>query len=78
MSDTKDEITYGYDRGGRPTKYQEDYPDAVRKLARAGSRCTDENLARYFAVAKSTINLWKLQQPRFSEAVREVRAGRRG
>ncbi len=67
----------GYDPGGRPTKYRNEYADAVGKLSLVGAPCTDKILAEYFKVAKSTINRWKLERPRFSEAIREVRAGLR-
>lgn len=56
-------------KGGRPTKYDQKYNDQVRKLCLLGA--TDEDLADFFEVATSTINLWKETYPKFSEAIKK-------
>lgn len=54
--------------GGRPTKYKDDYDDQAYKLCLLGS--TDKELANFFEVAESTINLWKLEHEGFSESIK--------
>lgn len=53
-------------KGGRPTKYREEYDEQVYKLCLLGA--TDEQLADFFEVAVSTIYEWEKAQPGFSEA----------
>lgn len=52
--------------GGRPTKYQDGYPEQVRRLCLLG--LTDEEMAEFFEVATSTIYEWDKTHPEFSEA----------
>lgn len=52
---------------GRPTKYKAAYNKQARKLCLLGA--TDSELADFFEVAESTINLWKLTYPNFKKAV---------
>lgn len=52
--------------GGRPTKYQDDYPDQVRRLCLLG--CTDEEIAEFFGVVVATIYNWYNEHPEFLEA----------
>jgi hypothetical protein len=73
MNEMKEGTSYGYDHGGRPTKYRDEYADVVRRLVRDGGRCTDRALATHFELAKSTINRWKLEQPSFLQAIKEAR-----
>lgn len=54
---------------GRPTKYLESFGEQARKLCLLGS--TDKQLADFFEVAESTINLWKLEYPDFSESIKK-------
>ena len=54
--------------GGRPTKYKEEYNEQAYKLCLLGS--TDKELANFFEVAESTINLWKLEHEGFSESIK--------
>lgn len=54
---------------GRPTKYKDEYAKQAYKLALLGS--TDKDLADFFEVAESTINLWKLENPIFSESLKK-------
>lgn len=53
---------------GRPTKYLKAYADQARKLCILGA--TDIQLATFFEVSESTISLWKVTHPEFSEAVK--------
>lgn len=57
------------DKGGRPTKYDPSFNDQAYKLCLLGS--TDKQLADFFGVVESTINLWKLEHPKFSESLRK-------
>lgn len=52
---------------GRPTKYKPEYAEQARKLCGLGA--TDAQLADFFDVAISTICLWKVKYPEFSEAI---------
>ena len=62
MSDEKN-------KGGRPTKYKEEYAKQAEKICILGA--TDEFLADYFEVSVSTISNWKLDQPQFLEAIKK-------
>lgn len=53
---------------GRPTKYQDSYPEQAEKLCKLGA--TDAELADFFNVVESTLNLWKVEYPEFSEAIK--------
>lgn len=55
--------------GGRPTKYDPGYDEQVEKLCRLGM--TDKELADFFEVSESTLNLWKLEHPTFSESLKK-------
>lgn len=52
---------------GRPTKYQDDYPDQAYKLALLG--LTLDEMAIFFEVAVSTVKLWQVEHPQFSDAI---------
>lgn len=52
---------------GAPTLYKEAYNEQARKLCLLGY--TDKELADFFGVAESTIHLWKLEHPLFSESI---------
>lgn len=54
---------------GRPTKYDEKYDLQAYKLCLLGA--TDKDLADFFDVSESTINLWKLEHPSFSESLKQ-------
>lgn len=57
-------------KNGRPSPYDpETYPDQVYEFCLLGA--TDEELAIYFGVVESTINLWKKKHPEFSESMRK-------
>lgn len=56
------------DVGGRPTKYSPEYDEKAAKLCHLGA--TDRDLADFFEVAESTLNLWKLKHQSFSESLK--------
>jgi hypothetical protein len=62
MSVTKDK--------GRPSKYRPEFAQQAKKLCMLNIGATDKHLAEFFGVSESTINLWKKQQPEFSESVK--------
>ena len=53
---------------GRPTKYKPEYAAQAAKLCALGA--TDAQLADFFAVSVSTINLWKVEHAKFSASVK--------
>lgn len=54
--------------GGRPSKYQPQFAEHAAKLCALGA--TDAQLADFFGVAVSTVALWKVQHPEFSDALK--------
>ncbi|MEN1996833.1 hypothetical protein [Stenotrophomonas bentonitica] len=52
--------------GGRPSKYKPEFAKQAAMMARKG--WTDPEMAECFQVALSTLSLWKLKHPEFSEA----------
>jgi hypothetical protein len=57
---------------GRPTSYREEYVEQAEKLSLLGA--TDIQMADFFGVSESTLNLWKLSHPRFSESIKVAKA----
>lgn len=53
---------------GRPTDYKAEFCDAAKRLCLLGAK--DKDLADFFACAESTLNLWKLEHPEFSESLK--------
>lgn len=53
---------------GRPSDYSPDKATQAYKLALLGA--TDKKLADFFGISESTLNLWKLKEPKFSEALK--------
>lgn len=53
---------------GRPSKYQPEFAEQAAKLCKLGA--TDAQLADFFEVSVSTVNLWKVQHPEFSESIK--------
>jgi len=53
---------------GRPSKYNSTIPERAKKMAKAGAR--DEDLAKAFGIAPSTLNEWKKKYPEFSETLK--------
>lgn len=58
--------------GGRPSKFKPEYVEQARKLAQLGA--TDREIADFFKVAESTLNLWKGEHDAFSEALKVGKA----
>lgn len=52
----------------RPSKYKPEFAAQATKLCALGA--TDSQLADFFEVAVSTISLWKVEHPEFSEALK--------
>lgn len=52
----------------RPSKYKPEFSTQAAKLCALGA--TDSQLADFFEVAVSTISLWKVEHPEFSEALK--------
>lgn len=52
---------------GRPSSYKPEYAEQGYKLTLMGA--TDQKLADFFDVSKSTINLWKQEFPEFSDSI---------
>lgn len=59
-------------KGGRPSKYKEEYAEQARKLCLLGS--TDKDLADFFEVCESTLNSWKHEHPDFLESIKKGKA----
>lgn len=53
---------------GRPSKYKPEYIEQAKNYASLGA--TDEQMAQFFGVALSTLYLWKVQHPEFSDALK--------
>lgn len=54
--------------GGRPTKYNDKYPEQAYKLCLLGA--TDIDLAKFFEVEVTTVNNWKINHPEFFESIK--------
>jgi hypothetical protein len=52
----------------RPSKYRPEFARQAKSLTALGA--TDRELANFFGVAESTLNLWKLNHRRFSESLK--------
>jgi serine protease inhibitor len=52
---------------GRPTKYKAEYAEQVYKLCVLG--LVDKEIAEFFEVSESTLNLWKKEHAKFSESM---------
>lgn len=53
---------------GRPSKYKEEYAEQAYKLCLLGA--TDKELADFFDIKESTLNLWKKAEPEFMESLK--------
>jgi len=54
--------------GGRPSKYKPEYVAQAKALCWHGA--TDAEMAQFFRVAISTLALWKVAYPEFSDALK--------
>lgn len=61
-------MTAAKPKRGRPSKYRPEFVEQARKLAMLGM--TDVEMAKFFDVAESTLNLWKLENREFSESLK--------
>lgn len=52
----------------RPSKYKPEFASQAAKLCKLGA--TDAQLADFFQVAVSTVNLWKVEHKEFSESIK--------
>ena len=57
------------DKGGQPTKYEEQYDSIALNLCKLGA--TDKDLASSFKVHVDTINNWKISHQKFFESIKE-------
>lgn len=55
-------------KGGRPTKFKDEYCEQAEKLCKLGAK--DSELADFFDVEESTINNWKKDYPEFLESIK--------
>ena len=53
---------------GRPTDYKAEYCEQAYKLCLLG--LIDRELAEFFEISESTLNLWKLEYPDFSKSIK--------
>lgn len=53
---------------GRPSKFKPEMAEQARKLSLLGA--TDRELADFFSVSLSTLSLWKVEHPEFSDALK--------
>jgi hypothetical protein len=56
----------------RPSKYKPEFAEQAAKLCALGA--TDAQLADFFSVSVSTVNLWKTEHPEFSESIKVPKA----
>lgn len=54
---------------GRPTKYETRLNKQAEKLCKLGA--TDKEMADFFDIAESTLNLWKIEHTKFSESIKK-------
>lgn len=54
---------------GAPSKYERKFCKQVERLCKLGA--TDKEIADFFEVVESTINLWKIEHPEFSESIKK-------
>lgn len=60
--------SYQENKKGRPTKFSLGMLPQIAKLAQRG--WTDQEMADFFQVSRSTWNLWKIKHPKFSDALK--------
>jgi hypothetical protein len=53
---------------GRPTLYNPKMNKQAEKFCKLGA--TDKELADFFEIAESTLNLWKTEHPKFMESIK--------
>lgn len=65
----KSDLQTGKDVGGRPTPYRSAFCKIARQMSLLGA--TDQQIADALDVTKSTVELWKLKHPKFSDSIRD-------
>lgn len=55
----------------RPTKYKPEYAKQAAVACKLGA--TDQDLAELFDVSRSTLSLWKIEFPEFSDALKDAK-----
>lgn len=55
----------------RPSKFKPEFINQAAVACKLGA--TDQDLAELFSVSRSTINLWKIEQPKFSDALKDAK-----
>lgn len=68
MSDKAQETRPERKKPGRPSKFTPEMVEQARRLCMLGA--TDREIADFFHVSESTLNLWKLEHPAFSESLK--------
>jgi len=58
-------------KAGQPTKFKPEFNEQVEKLCKLGA--TDEDLAGFFNVDKSTITNWKKVHPEFFASIKKAK-----
>ena len=56
-------------KGGRPSKYRDDFPESARKLCEIFG-ATDNQLAEFLSVTQKTIDNWKEVYPEFFQSLK--------
>lgn len=71
MSDILDDLMGDEEprKVGRPTLFKPEYLEQVYKLCLLGAK--DTQIAEFFGIAESTLNLWKEVHPEFMESIKK-------
>jgi hypothetical protein len=56
---------------GRPSEFKPEYVEQAKKLCHLGA--TDDEMADFFSVHRSTIYRWKLDYPEFCDAIKSAK-----
>lgn len=56
---------------GRPTEYKPEFVEQAEKLCMLGA--TDDEMADFFGVHRSTIYRWKIEYPEFCDAIKTAK-----
>lgn len=56
---------------GRPTEYKAEYAEQAAKLCALGA--TDDEMADFFGIHRSTLYRWKLDYPEFCDAIKSAK-----
>lgn len=62
-------VKNGKHAGGRPSDYKAEFANIAYRHCLLGA--TDKDLAAAFEVSESTLNLWKIKHPKFSESLKK-------